>query len=101
MINVSVSFVAHSEDRRASPDARCPHGHPPLSLEAAVAAASFFASLVLVLHPSRLPPRPLRHILTRLAIGCSMTLSGRARAVAVATVMLCGLLAPNDASAAD
>jgi 3-oxoacid CoA-transferase subunit A len=43
MINVSVIFVRDPEDRRASPDARCPHGHPPLSLEAAFVAASFFA----------------------------------------------------------
>jgi hypothetical protein len=43
MINGSVIFSGHPEDRRASLDARCPHGHPPLSLEAAFAAASFFA----------------------------------------------------------
>jgi hypothetical protein len=43
MINGSVIFARYFEDRRVSLDARCPHGHPPLSLEAAFAAASFFA----------------------------------------------------------
>jgi hypothetical protein len=42
-INGSVTFVRHVGDRRAFLDARCPHGHPPLSLEAAFVAASFLS----------------------------------------------------------
>ena len=48
-INGSVTFVRHLDERRAFLDARCPHGHPPLSLEAAVMAASFlFISSVMI-----------------------------------------------------
>jgi hypothetical protein len=56
-INGSVTFVRHVGDRRAFLDARCPHGHPPLSLEAAFLAASFLSgSSAMIRYP------PIREI---------------------------------------
>src|SRR5215472_2103079 len=51
LINFSVTFVPHPEDRRASRDARCPYGHPPLSLEAAFERPLFFCRGDAILTP--------------------------------------------------
>jgi hypothetical protein len=60
-----VTFVRHVAYRRAFLDARCPHGHPPLSLEAAFVAASFLSIVNVMIATLADPGNPPWHYTPR------------------------------------
>ena len=64
-INGSVTFIRHLDHRRAFLDACCPHGHPPLSLEAAFVAASFLSRNGAMIAVSVDPGNPPWHSVLR------------------------------------